>query len=249
MGLSKIMLGAVAALAVAVIVIIAAAVLLGGNEPNSDGIVEDDDSIDTTPQVPNGTMTGTSNGSTERFELHSGVAVFHLTHDGAGDFSMTLYSDDLTYVNPLVNENGSYIGTRLVGVNATDFVAAKPGQYYFQVEGEGAWTILVEQSNASTAARLPQTLSGSGDSVPAPFQLTSGTAVFTMSHAADGNFSAILWTADGAYGDLLVNEAKGTQSEKEVTIGTDLFQVPAGVCWLDISTDGLWTVSIAGREG
>jgi hypothetical protein len=194
-------------------------------------------------------MTGRSNGSTERFELYSGVAVFHLTHDGAGDFSMTLYRDDLTYVNPLVNENGSYIGTRLVGVNATDFVAAKPGQYYFQVEGEGSWTILVEQPNASTAAMLPQTLSGSGDSVPAPFQLTSGTAVFTMSHAADGNFSAILWTADGAYGDLLVNEAKGTQSEKEVTIGTDLFQGRQGfVGWTSAPTACGRYRSLAGRD-
>jgi hypothetical protein len=242
------MLGALAVLAVIMVAIIAAAVLLSGNEPMSNDSDEQNDSIDTTPQVPNGTISGNGSGNTERFDLHTGVAIFHLTYEGEGDFSMTLFSDDQSYINPLVNGNGSYTGTRLVGVNVTDFVAAKPGQHYFQVEGEGTWTVLVEQPNATTAAVLPQSMSGSGDSVPASFQLTSGTAMFNMSHAVDGNFSAILWTTEGGYGDLLVYEAGGAQSEKEVTIGNDLFQVPPGVCWLDISTEGAWTVSITARE-
>jgi hypothetical protein len=250
----------VAVVVVVAIVLIAAAVAMnGGNtkansndDKDDDNDNNDDDSnindVDNTPtardQIANVTYSGTGDKISEKFLLQSGVTIFHMTHSGSSNFIVTLYNDTGNYEDLLANEIGTYDGAALVGVKTGNIIGTEPGQHYLQIEADGAWSIVIEQPRVSSAAALPQTLTGSGPDVLVPIDLTSGVAVFNMTHSGTSNFIVTLYADDGDYVDNLANEIGAYSGETSVTVNGGLFNASPGIHWVTVDADGDWTIKI-----
>ena len=96
------MVAAIALFIVAfVVVAVAGTMLQGGNDSGAGGPQAGDDDTglpDATPSnapaagsIDNITLSGSNDAITERFELSSGVVIFHMTYDGPNNFIVTLY--------------------------------------------------------------------------------------------------------------------------------------------------------------
>jgi hypothetical protein len=248
--MSKKMLAIVGVLAVAVVVIIAAVALGGGNTKANDNNNDDNNDntnnndTNTRDQITNVTYSGTGDKVSEKFQLQAGVTIFHMTHSGSSNFAVTLYNDTGNYEELLANEIGAYDGAQMVGVKDGNIIGTEPGQHYLQIEADGAWTIVIEQPRVASGAALPQTLTGSGPDVAIPIQLTSGVALFNMTHSGSSNFIVTLYADDGDYVDILANEIGAYSGEKSVTVNGGLLNASPGIHWVSIDADGDWSIKI-----
>lgn len=243
MAMSKKMLLIIAVVAVVAIIAIAAAAA-GGNKNAANDNNNSNDNDNTREQIANVTLTGTSDKVTDKFNLQAGVTIFHMTYTGTGNFAVTLKDADGGYVDLLANEIGAYSGETLIGVKSGNIVGAEPGEHFLDVQASGAWNVTIEQPRVSSGAALPQTLTGSGPEASIPIALTSGVAVFNMTHDGSGNFAVTLWADDGDYVDLLANEIGDYSGEKSVTVNGGILNASPGIHWLDIDADGSWTIKI-----
>lgn len=206
-----------------------------GGTPSSNTPVPD--------QIANVTLSGSGDTVTEKFDLKSGVAIFHMTYSGASNFAVTLYTSAGEYVELLANEIGSYSGSSLVGVSG-EVVGTSAGQHYLDVTASGPWTVTVEQPRASSASPIPVTLVGKGADVPAPFTLPSGSVKVTMTHDGSSNFAVTLYDAKGGYVDLLANEIGSYSGSKSVSVDGSLLGTSSGIHYLEVEADGDWTIQI-----
>lgn len=226
---------------VAIIIIAAAAAMSGGNKSSTNG---SDNNTNTREQIANVTFSGTSDDVTSKFVLEAGITIFYMKYTGADNFIIWMYNDTGAQTELLANEIGSYDGAQLIGVRADNIMGATPGQYYLGVEASGAWNVTVEQPRMSSGSALPQTLTGSGEEVSVPIQLTSGVAIFNMTHDGSSNFIVTLWADDGDYVALLANEIGDYSGETSVTVNGGLFNASPGIHWINIDADGSWTIKI-----
>ena len=94
-------------------------------------------------------------------------------------------------------------------------------------------------TRTSTQSSSGQThLSGSGDDVRSFTTTGTGLRIFTMSHTGTHNFAVVLKDNGGNYVTLLANEI-GSYSGKKSQ------QLTSGTYYLDITTDGSWTIDIS----
>ncbi len=241
MAVSKKMLIVIAVVAVVAIIAIAAAAA-GGNKASTNG--DNNNNTNTREQVANVTMTGTTDKVTDKFALQAGVTIFHLIYEGTGNFAVTLKDTNGGYVDLLANEIGVYSGETLIGVKTDNIVGAKPGDHFLDVQASGSWTVIVEQPRISSGLALPQNLAGNGAQAYFPIALTSGVAVFNMTHSGSSNFAVTLWADDGDYVDLLANEIGDYSGERSVTVDGGVLNASPGIHWLDVDADGTWTIKI-----
>lgn len=185
-----------------------------------------DDPQETTP--PPIEMSGTGKQASQKFALEGGVTVFRMTHQGGSNFSVSLLdggSGDMTDL--LANVIGNYKGSRVVGPSA--------GEYAFDIEADGSWTIKIEQPRATEGTvRSPAT--GSGPTAVGPVSLEGGLTTLSLNHAGSSNFAVWLINNDGEQVDLLANEIGSFEGSKNVGVS-------AGVYWLDVEADGSWNIS------
>jgi opacity protein-like surface antigen len=226
---------------VAIAIIAAAAAMSGSNNASTNG---SDNNNNTREQIANVTFSGTSSNVTSMFTLEVGLTIFHMNYTGTDNFIIWMYNETGTKTELLANEVGSYDGSQLIGVRADNIMGATPGQYYLGVETTGAWNVTVEQPRVSSGSGLPQTLSGSGEKVSMPIQLTSGVAIFNLTHDGDGDLLVTLWADNGVYVALLANELGAYSGEKSVTVDGKLFNASPGIHWINIDADGAWTIRI-----
>ncbi|MEN4043543.1 MAG: hypothetical protein PQ971_01680 [Methanobacterium sp.] len=78
----------------------------------------------------------------------------------------------------------------------------------------------------------PIKLSGSGQEATENFHLNSGLARFKMKHQGSSNFAIVLYSTQGEYIDLLVNEIGSFDGSTAVPIHS------SGEYMLDVSADG-----------
>ncbi len=194
-------------------------------------------------QIANVTLSGSGDSVTDKFDLRSGVAIFHMSYSGASNFAVTLYTSAGEYVDLLANEIGSYSGSSLVGVSG-EAVGTSAGQHYLEVTASGPWTVVVEQPRVSTASPIPVTLSGKGADVPAPFALQSGSVKVTMTHDGSSNFAVTLYDGQGGYVDLLANEIGPYSGSKSVSVDSSVFGASPGIHYLKVEADGNWMIQI-----
>jgi len=71
-------------------------------------------------------------------QLSAGLARFKLSHNGSANFIVTLMNRKGEWVDLLVNEIGSYSGSRAVR-------APYAGIYWLGIEADGDWTATVTQ--------------------------------------------------------------------------------------------------------
>jgi len=87
-------------------------------------------------------FSGTGDGVTDIFPVEKdGVVRFTLTHDGDGNFLVTLLNAEYGIPTLIVNEIGSYEGTKAVGFKKKGIIEPEPGIYLVDVVADGNWSI------------------------------------------------------------------------------------------------------------
>jgi len=99
-------------------------------------------------------------------------------------------------------------------------------------------TPLPTDTPAPTPTPEPQRFAGHGQQVSPKFVLSTGLAVFRMTHDGGSNFAIVLLDDKGNYVELLVNEIGGFDGAKAVGIEQ------TGTYLLDIQADGNWIISV-----
>ena len=82
-------------------------------------------------------LTGSGQTATEPFELESGLAVFRMAHQGNRNFIVWLLDSNGRRVDLLVNEIGSFSGSKAVQI-------PRDGTYLLQVQADGPWSVQVD---------------------------------------------------------------------------------------------------------
>ena len=89
-------------------------------------------------------FSGSGKQASPKFMLNSGIAIFRMTHDGSGDFIVSLLDSDgnpvvnSNGVSPIVIEMGAFNGSIAVGIQ-------RKGEYVLDITADGNWTVVVEQ--------------------------------------------------------------------------------------------------------
>lgn len=128
-----------------------------------------------------------------KFAAQDGPTYARITGKGSGNFAVISYTGS-TYGDLLVNEIGSYSGS----------VYVAPGIDRFKVTASSSWTIEVQPITSAKHWDGTAALTGKGDSV---VNLTGGAnGITTIKNKGQSNFAVQVFTQDGDYLDLLVNE-------------------------------------------
>lgn len=162
-------------------------------------------------------FNGTGRTATEEMSLPSTFSKVTLTHNGSGNFIVTVYygnEDEL-----LVNEIGRYKGTTLI-------VSEDP--VTFDIEADGSWTGKIEGVGKSYNASF----SGTGDGVSG-FFIPPKQEAWEISHNGDSNFA--VWAHCVGGSDLIVNEI-GSFS------GSTIIRFEKGPCLWEVNADGSWSL-------
>lgn len=146
-----------------------------------------------------------------------------ITHRGTGNFIVWAVDSRGAEQDLLVNDIGSYAGTRPVDLNGDDKPAA------LRVQAHGAWTVTIQV--AQKAPRWKGKGSGKGAAVLLVDPPSEGMTTVRITHSGTGNFA--VWAIDD-YPNLLVNEIGSYNGET---------LLPHGTLMLDIQADGRWTVT------
>ena len=90
----------------------------------------------TAPSIPQ-TFTGTGQQVSEFVTIPRGLTTFRITHSGSSNFIIWLLNDDGETIELLVNETGSFNGSKAVGIEQT-------GIYLLDIAADGNWSVAIE---------------------------------------------------------------------------------------------------------
>ncbi len=88
------------------------------------------------PGIPK-TLSGKGQQASEFIDLDSGLKTFKMTHSGQSNFAVMLLDNEGHRVDLLVNEIGSFDGSKAIGVSSS-------GIYILDITADGDWTISIE---------------------------------------------------------------------------------------------------------
>lgn len=83
------------------------------------------------------TLEGVGQKATEKFTLKKGLAVFEMTHTGSSNFIVDLLDDTGTSIELLVNEIGTFEGSKAVKI-------PKDGTHLLDIDADGQWTVTIK---------------------------------------------------------------------------------------------------------
>jgi hypothetical protein len=162
---------------------------------------------------------GSANGTQGPVSLHAGLAIVHGKSNGAGNFTVSLVTQDpgATVANSFSNR---YLMIDSVGAynGAAAALLTQDGSYYFDVtQASGPYQLSVEQPATSSAQPVNQTsFSGKGQQVTSAFTLQPGTYTVTAQNDStalrvrmyfidDLGGGAVVSPDTGYYGDELID--------------------------------------------
>lgn len=97
------------------------------------------------------TFSGEGRDLTKSFPLAEGTAVVEFEHRGSGSFVVQLVGEDRTAIDEIARGQGTFGGSKAIRI-------AQSGNYMFDIEAPGRWTVRVVSMEAagadSEAARL-----------------------------------------------------------------------------------------------
>jgi hypothetical protein len=175
-------------------------------------------------------LSGAGQQASQKFNLEEGLTIFKMTHVGSANFAITLMNSDGERIQLLVNEIGSFNGSKAVSI-------PKNGEYILDVSASGKWTVKIEQPRPQAADKSPQTFTGTGQGVSPFVTLDKGLIKFSLKHKGKSNFAVVLMDKDGNREELLVNEIGDFDGSKAVSVSS------SEIYLMDISADGPWTIS------
>jgi len=95
------------------------------------------------PGLPQ-SFSGSGDGASTPFMLDEDIAMFTLTHNGSANFIVELLSAEGNLADLLVNEIGSYEGSKAVGIRNGAIIGPQPGIHLLNITADGAWTVTIE---------------------------------------------------------------------------------------------------------
>lgn len=90
----------------------------------------------TAPSVPK-TLSGRGQQASEFITLNSGLKTFKMKHTGQGNFGIWLLDSSGEKVELLVNEIGSFDGSKAIGISTS-------GIYILDISADGEWSVSIE---------------------------------------------------------------------------------------------------------
>lgn len=174
---------------------------------------------------------GTGAKKISKFELVPGLIVFKMKHEGTGTFQIDLRNEKGKFIAMPVTVEGNYSGSQAFNI-------ADGGTYTADITADGPWEISFEQPQAKDPRNLPQSLTGSGDTVSPFLLMKKGTAKFTITRGGDGEFSILLLNENGIPVQQVIDSMGNITVTQSVDIELD------AVYLLDISGTGNWTITI-----
>lgn len=187
-----------------------------------------------TPYFDAGHQTISDSGAvvTEPVYFGGGMHAFIYEHDGDRNFIVEAYDDS-------TDENTALIVNKIGSVTGTTALPAEPGDYYFDVDADGNWSITIAQPLAlKEDIRLPPAgASGEGPAVVGPIKLDGGVTA-SGSHTGERNFIVEVYDEAAMPGfndsELVFNEIGEFEGETVVQY--------EGIVWIDVEADGEWTL-------
>jgi hypothetical protein len=197
--------------------------------------------------------------ATDPFGLESGLAIAEMTHQGEGDFAVTLLSATQEEVaatpEPIEfseDQNGgsqTEVASALAdtsGPGTFSQAAHIPvgGKHLLQVKADGPWKIKVEQPHPSSAPRTTS-FSGDGNTATPFFELSGGVKTITMTNFG-GNFGFSVLDTDGNVASnpkLDEGNSEAGTSRMSSWITGDFSE--GGIYLLNVKSDDLWTIEIS----
>ena len=190
-------------------------------------------------------LKGQGDDVSPKFILEEGVSIITMSHDGKSNFIVQLMNENGDLVDLLVNETGSFKGSKAIGVRKDNFMGAKPGAYIVNVTADGNWEILIEQLRPKDAKSLPINFKGKSYGVSSFFTLNEGLTTFKMTHDGKSNFIITLLNSNGSLTELLVNEIGSYSGKKAIGVKKNNFiGAKPGIYILSVMADGNWSISI-----
>lgn len=180
-------------------------------------------------------VTGQDSQMSKPLSLKDGLAIFHVTYNGNGDFSVILRDENGDVVADLANGHGSFDGSTAVGL-------ADPCNCVLDVQTTGGWSITVDQPTALTGQSLPTTIRGNGQAASAAFHSVGGLTRFHQLLQGHTGGQVTLLTADGEELDVLGEGDVAFDRSRTV-------ELDPGTYLLQVDTDGPWTVDITAVSG
>lgn len=174
-------------------------------------------------------LEGSGATLTDEVRLERGPFVVAFTHNGSSRFAVTL--------GPLVliRTTGPYEGTRYFEVGA--------GDYAFDVDTDGDWTLRVTQPHYDGGYALPHTFRGRGDTVMKPFEITESRRVrVKFTYSGSRKFEIYSYDSDGnPTGFNTVNSGPPAGTSGALIDPC----VEAGVQFLTVITEGTWSIKVS----
>jgi hypothetical protein len=172
-----------------------------------------------TLRAQSNSFQGSAKGTQGPVSLHAGLAIVRGKSNGAGNFTVSLATQDpgATVANSFSNR---YLMIDSVGAynGAAAALLTQDGSYYFDVtQASGPYQLSVEQPAPSTAQPVNQTsFSGKGQQVTSAFTLQPGTYTVTAQNDStalrvrmyfidDLGGGAVVSPDTGYYGDELID--------------------------------------------
>lgn len=179
------------------------------------------------------TFSGSGSEQTAEFDLRDSITVFIADHDGDRHFGPELRNESGLRTFRPINEFGPYTGTAAVGVQADT--------YHLDVVATGDWSVEIAQpvSPDEVIHQLPVEVSGEGQDVVGPVELT-GAATVTGTHDGEDGFGVELLDEAGRGEHGQVARVFDEVGEFD---GQEAIEMNA-VCWVHVHAESSWTIEI-----
>lgn len=179
--------------------------------------------------IPDIALTGSGQTATQAFSVVGGLTVFKAHCGCGGNFNVEIDDSNGQMKDIPVNVIGAYTGAVAEGLDA--------GSYILKIGADAPWTITVSQPRHVSGAGLPQSYTGNGQQVAGPFS-TSGAVRLAAQNKGSSNFVVEIRGDDGKEADIPINEIGNYN-------GSTLSSLSGGDYWLNVNSDGAWSVTIS----
>lgn len=196
----------------------------------------------TTPTVikPPAPINLTGTGSQfEKVNLTSGVSIFRINHLDTGNLTVNLLSSSGTTLGTIVNQNNQFN-------ISTPFSISASGTYGLTINGNGKWTLTIEQPRP-TSAKIPTVpYQGKDTQVTPLFGLNAGLQGIKISYTGDSYFYAYLMNNQGKIVSTLVKkntpQAYDPSSSFDEAIPLEIKS--SGIYFFCVQTNGNWSIQV-----
>ena len=202
-------------------VCLAIAGCLGNNDENEEReVVEDPD-----PQ----SFNGEGDAVIDDLQNEGGFFAVEYGHEGDGDFTVELYSEEASHSHVIVDDHGAVEGRWAEGTYDAN--------YAITVDAAGEWQLRIEQPRPSSEEvfSLPASLTGERPDYAGPYEF-NGQVTISATYSGDDRFVARVLDSNGNPYPPLFDREGSFEGEM-----TETYEHPG---WIHVEAADKWTLDI-----